>query len=204
MLNEASGARSNTASRNKKASSEHHLEVALSNDPRHWQAFGEHVEPIERLRRQLPVGLFEGSVAAKNAWLPRGSSQVDLWTTSTDGKTLHLFELKAARNVAVGIVPEALCYAWLLRHVACGLVDGRTLRGGGDALAAVRRASKVVMWLSAPRYHPLVWSEDDASHSPLAWINDGLSAFGIELRVLPLALEPGDAGVVRWVFGTRR
>ena len=185
MLNCASGERASAPSANKKKASEHHLEVALANTPAVRDAFSAHVAPIRSLERQLPVGLFEGDVAANSAWTPGGSSQVDLWALSEDGEELHIFELKAEGNKMVGMIPEALYYARLLRAVAAGSPDGVEIGGDGEALSAIRGARRVVAWLTAPVLHPLIYSESRRD-SPLVWLNAGLAKAGIEFRVLPL------------------
>lgn len=60
------------------------------------------------LYRQLPVGLFRGSVAAKNRIFTGGTSAIDLWGLS--GDTLTVLELKA-ENKMVGAVTELFFYA---------------------------------------------------------------------------------------------
>ncbi len=165
--------------------SEHALEVQIASSASLLASFP---EPLAALGRQLPVGLFEGRVADATAWTPGGASQVDLWGCSPDGRVAHLIELKKRGNTQVGILAEALYYGRLLNHLRLGRVSG-----GGDALAAIGRAERLVVWLVAPDYHPLVFLQ---GRSPLAWINEGMKHDGVEFRVLPIELDEG--GVRRW------
>ena len=165
--------------------SEHALEVQVANSASLLAAFP---EPLAALHRQRPVGLVAGRVAAASAWTPGRASQVDLWGCSPDGRVAHLVELKTVKNTHVGILPEALYYARLLHHLRTGRVAG-----GGDALASIRGAERLVMWWVAPAYHPLVYL---AGRSPLASLNAGMVADGVELRILPIELDA--SGVRRW------
>jgi hypothetical protein len=157
-------------------------------DPALRADFSARVTPIDHFRRQLPLGVFAGTVATANAVFPHGAAQVDLWAVSPDRRVLHLFELKARDNAKVGILPEALAYARLLHHVRVGRIGGE-----GEGLAAARAASRIVMWLTAPDYHPFVRFGDD---SPIRWINAGMVADAVELRFLPFDLA--DDGAITW------
>lgn len=168
--------------------SEAALERRIVATPALLEDFCSRVAPLASFQRQLPLGLFAGDVGTANAILPHGAAQVDLWSTSPDGRVLHLFELKARRNAEVGILPEALAYARLLHHVRTGRI-----RGQGAGLVAARRAERIVMWLIAPAYHPLVLFDDQ---SPLTWINEGMVADGVQLRILPFDLT--DDGTIAW------
>ncbi len=168
--------------------SEAAVERRIAGTPALWEAFSRDVAPVSSFRRQLPLGLFVDEVAVGREVLPRGAAQVDLWGVSPDERVLHLVELKTRGNSAVGILPEALTYARLLHHVRLGRI-----RGDGDGLAAARRAERIVMWLVAPDYHPLVLHGGD---SPVVWLNEGMAADGVELRVLPIDL--GEDGAVGW------
>lgn len=165
--------------------SEHALEVYITGSSELVATFP---EPIAFLGRQLPVGLFDGVVSKRTAWTPGGASQVDLWGPSPDGSVVHLLELKRSGNTQVGILPEALYYARLLHHFRRG-----RMQGGAPELAGLRTAERLVMWLVAPAYHPLVHLD---GRSPIAWFNAAMEADGVELRVLPIAIDP--AGRVRW------
>jgi hypothetical protein len=168
--------------------SEAELERRIVVDPALRADFSARVTPIDHFRRQLPLGVFAGTVATANAVFPHGAAQVDLWAVSPDRRVLHLFELKARDNAKVGILPEALAYARLLHHVRVGRIGGE-----GEGLAAARAASRIVMWLTAPDYHPFVRFGDD---SPIRWINAGMVADAVELRFLPFDLA--DDGAITW------
>lgn len=165
--------------------SEHALEVQISNSRELQATFPDSIWPIAR---QLPVGLFAEKVAAKTAWTPGGSSQVDLWARSTDGRTVHLIELKTRGNSELGILPEALYYARMMHHARKGRIGGIS-----PAIPALRGAERVVMWLAAPEYHPLVFLD---GRTPLAWLNEAMAADNVELRVLPIELA--DDGCKAW------
>lgn len=168
--------------------SEAALERQIVNSPALREHFAARVAPIAHFRRQLPLGLFAGEVAIGREILPRGAAQVDLWSTSPDQRDLHLFELKTRKNAHVGILPESLAYARLLH-----LVRLRRIRGDGEGLVAAQRAERIVMWLIAPEYHPLVLFRGD---SPVTWLNQGMAKDGVELRVLPFDLS--DDAEITW------
>lgn len=150
---------------------EHKVEVQLARNPELAHQFSTQELPINRFRRQLPLGLFEGQVAKSAHWTPGGSAQADLWATSPDGATFHLFELKVEGNQGVGIIPELLVYLWLLSRARDGLQDGRQIAGGGPGIDAVRRAERIIGWTLAPKVHPLLMAH---GRTPLEWIAEGL------------------------------
>jgi hypothetical protein len=176
---------------------EHVLEMRLaSNGP--WTRSFPCDSPLGRWSRQFPLGLFDGRVSVRTTWTPRGASQVDLWSTSDLGKTLHLFELKAEKNAHVGILAEVFYYALFVESLRTGLKDGRRIDGGADGAAATRKARTVVMWLIAPEFHPLVYR---AGRSPLAWINDALGKTGPQFRIMPFKIDDGVPDGARWLPG---
>ncbi len=181
------------AEHSKASRSEHALEVQLTKSAQLRSDFNARVAPLAAFSRQLPVGLFDGVDGVKPraaaAWTPGRQSQVDLWGISADGTVLHGFELKTAGNRKVGILPEALYYARLLHHVRLGKING-----SGPAIDAVRRARRIVMWLIAPAFHPLVLHE---RRSPLAWLNEGMARDHVELRILPFELC--NEGIRHWL-----
>lgn len=67
-----------------------------------------------KLFNQLPVGVFVDEVKKNNAFFSGGAGAIDIWGIGTDKKTLHLIELKKANNVSLGVITEALFYAFLL------------------------------------------------------------------------------------------
>ena len=172
---------------------EHKVEVALTTDPAAAAGFSELHAPITGFRRQLPLGLFAGQVAKRNHWTPGSGAQADLWSTSPDGATFHLFELKVGGNTQVGVLPELLTYAWLLHRARVGLPGGAAVRGGGPGVEAARRARRIVGWIVAPTVHPLV---AHGGQSPLEWLNTGLLP-ELELRFVRYK-EGGAAGFGGW------
>jgi hypothetical protein len=150
---------------------EHMVEVQLTDERNHAESVPAGDLTIDRFRRQLPLGLFDGEVARSAHWTPGQGAQADLWATSPDGSVFHLFELKVKGNETVGILPELLTYLWLIHRARAGLPDGRTFRGGAEGLEAARRAERLVGWTLAPHLHPLLGS---ASATPMRWLADGL------------------------------
>lgn len=61
-----------------------------------------------KVYRQLPVGLFEESVARDNAVFTGVKSAIDLW--SVNGNTINIIELKT-KNPMIGIVTEIFFYS---------------------------------------------------------------------------------------------
>lgn len=176
VINAPLSARSATAGNRQP---EHELEVRLTQDPEFRAAFGRAVEPLGPVQRQLPIGLFDRSVSGRTHHTPGGKSQVDLWALSEDGQTLHLFELKAPGNEPLGIVPEALYYGRILEEVARGRIRESVAAGFGNV-------DKVVMWLLAPEYHPLLGASEN---SPLAWLRAGLQGSRLDVRFAPGSLR---------------
>jgi len=185
MLNVAKGERSNLAGN---SNPEHVLETFLCRDDPARELLCAAIGRIGPVVRQLPVGLFDGHVAHRSRWTPGGKSQVDLWATSEDGSTVHLFEIKANGNVPLGILPEAFYYLRLLHHVRVGLGNGVRIAGNSPALDAIRAAQRLKIWLLAPNIHPLVLASGE---SPLAWLNEGMKDDGAEMCILPIELRDG-------------
>jgi hypothetical protein len=158
---------------------EHMVEMFLCSDERPAREF---CMPIEAFQRQLPIGLFDGAVKNAKRWTPGGKSQIDAWARSVDGSTVHLFEIKAGRNMPLGIIPEALYYTRLLHYARVGLDDGRKILGDSIALDSIRSCQRLQMWLVAPSFHPLLFNRN---RSPLEWLNDGMRQDGVELRIMP-------------------
>lgn len=151
--------------------------------------------PVEALRDQLPLGLFEGEVDKRRIWTP--PSAVALWTRTTDKRELHLFELKAGKSRAFGVLPEAFYHTRMLGYVR----DRRTIDfdPSGDGMNAARRCSKISMWLSAPGLHPLVYHPARGS-APLRRLGAALAPHEIQLGVLPVHVgePPGFLTEQRW------
>ena len=158
-------------------------------------------EKIGTIERQMPVGMFNGNVRGdeEHRWTPGGKSAIDAWALSTSKKVLHLFELKVEDNNSVGIIPEALYYASLLGRVrdGIGVFDKERSKG---LLAAATHNPRIVCWLVAPDYHPLVVGAgiDGVRVSPIAALNEALRERRIQFRILPCVLEGHD--LKRWAW----
>lgn len=135
---------------------------------------------LSSIQEQLPLGLFNEKVSRATAWTAGGASQIDLWGASLDGKTFHLFELKRKGNQPVGIIPEALFYLRMLHYLRVGKIKATE---NNVAHNAIMSADKLVMWLAAPGYHPLVYHNGE---TPLAWLKEGMDSQQTELRILPI------------------
>jgi hypothetical protein len=166
-------------------SGEHQVEVLLT-----LQAS----TPMGQLQRQFPLGLFNERKSTRTRLFPGGGAQADLWSFDEETRTLHLVELKVGGNATVGIIPEAFTYAMLLRRFASH--PRASWSAEWEGARGAREAERVVMWLAAEKFHPLVYS---AGRSPLSWLNDGLEETGVEFRIVPIDVNGHQA--VRW--GTR-
>ncbi|MCW5817886.1 MAG: hypothetical protein KIT84_43200 [Labilithrix sp.] len=164
---------------------EHALECAFTSQSHVVDEFAK-IDTVDEFRRQLPVGIFDGTIGRASRWSPGGKSQIDLWAVAVDGRTVHLFELKIANNVKLGILPEALWYSRLLHRIRIGDFGGRAVGGGGPAIDAVRKADRVRMWLLTPKLHPLL---EHQGRSPLEWFRAGLAGSGLDLGILPFEIE---------------
>lgn len=165
---------------------EHALEVAIMKPGAFLSSMREVCPDFKAFERQMPIGLFEGKPRKAAHWTPGGKSQVDLWGTTRDGQALHLLELKDKGNKKVGIVSEAFYYARLLHYVRVGVPGVGKIEGRGVGLDAARVAKSIVMWLAAPDYHPLVYSD---GKSPIEWLNDALVADNMEFRILRISSD---------------
>lgn len=182
--------------------SEYQLETSICDTP---QAASDFCVPIAGFQSRLPVGLFDGEVSLEQRWTPAGKSQVDLWAVSNDERTVHLFELKAVGNLPLGMLPEAFYYLRLLHHLRVGIGDTSFVEQQSAAHQAIRKASRLEMWLVAPAYHPLLLPEllPDSRLSPIDWLNEGMADDGAVLRLLPLELT-GDGDWKHWRCGDVR
>jgi hypothetical protein len=177
--------------------SAHRLMMSICNTP---QTVRDFCVPIRGFQRQLPVGLFDGDASAERRWTPAGKSQVDMWAVSNDECTVHLLELKAVGNLPLGMLPEAFYYLRLLHHLRVGIGgDTHFVEQYSPAHDAIRKASRLEMWLVAPAYHPLLLPElrQDSRQSPIDWLNDGMKDDGAALRLLPVELT-GDGDWKHW------
>jgi len=161
---------------------EHQMEVLLTQQAK---------TPMGRLRRQFPLGLFDGKKSSTTRVFPGGAAQADLWSYDAASRTLNLVELKVGGNATVGVLPEAFTYARLLQRFA--LHPHATWSEAWDGSKAAQAATRVVMWLVGEQFHPLVWTKGD---SPLAWLNGSPRAGALEFRVVRFARSGRRS--VRW------
>jgi hypothetical protein len=188
LLNQESDAFTRTKPKSD-GNAEHELEAHFINQLGRGSPqdqFSQIAGPVGAFRRQLPVGLFRDGVVTKaTAVMPTGKAAVDAWTTSADGQTLHLLELKAAGNMSVGTLAELLSYSTLLakyrdRHIGPAAVPG-------TALAAVSGARAITGWFATPRQHPLVGDDADAVVSAF---NKALAPRKVALRTMLVTGKP--------------
>lgn len=114
-----------------------------------------------KIYRQLPVGLYIGTVAKANKFFTDGKSAVDLWTYDDDN--FILFELKT-NNSMIGIVTEVFFYSNFMRDLL--LDDGyfkinhecKKFYRGYDIIDK-NHFTKVTGVMIADTFHPLVTDE---------------------------------------------
>jgi hypothetical protein len=127
---------------------------------------------------QLPVGVFHERIAVCTAIFTRGASAIDLWGIGTDGKTLHLIELKCGNNKGMGIISETLFYAHVM-HQACvdskGCIAFGTWGNVGDQrgieLLRGHKYPHMALHFMAEQFHPLF------EEQVCKLLNEGLSAW---------------------------
>ncbi len=143
--------------------------------------------------RQLPVGVFEKDVKAKNAIFPRGKSAIDLYGVD-DNRGLWIFELKDEKNTKLGIVSEALCYAWIMRDLLArdGIFTFPDFAKQGSASRrglspdAICECGRIEVVLLAPAFHPLL---DDGHILDLLNENTVRSGIPIHFQMAKLKLN---------------
>ena len=155
----------------------------LELNPDVFKAFCSAVEPICRFQSLMPTVVHSGEVTKESHWTVGGKTGVPLWTASTDGRRLHLFELDTSSSGGnVGCLAEALCNGFVLDYVfdRHGHYDPK-----GVGLKAVRRARRMSFWLTAQAYHPLVFDREDGDSAVLTLLNRALRRHSFQLGVLP-------------------
>jgi len=85
-----------------------HKEAALERE-----YINHHSGESDVMGQQLPVGLFNGKVCRQNRETP--GSYLDIWAIKDD--TLHIFELKDARNKKIGIISELMFYVNVMNDI---------------------------------------------------------------------------------------
>lgn len=87
-------------------------------------------------------------------------SAIDLYGVD-DKQHLCIFELKAKGNNGIGIVSEALCYAWIMRDLLRKKITFGKEAGGRDQISQekITACKGVKVVLLAPEFHPLLDQE---------------------------------------------
>ena len=113
---------------------------------------------LEHLERQLPVGLFDGTVSDKSRVFCGRKSAIDLFGTDLE-RQFWIFELKQRQNNKMGVVSELFFYAFLIRDVLRERImmpDGPSLRFSGGVRRAIMNCKSVKACFLAPEFHPLL------------------------------------------------
>jgi hypothetical protein len=114
---------------------------------------------LDKVMRQWPVGLFDGSVASGNRIFTGGKSGIDLIGIRAD--TLVLFELKKHGNEKVGAVSELFFYASVMRDSigASAAFEFKSQKARNNCAIApeeIVACSRISAVLLAPKIHPLI------------------------------------------------
>ncbi len=173
------------------------LAYELEVGPELFSSFGTSMEPIRRFQGLLPVIVHTQEVTKDSHWTVGGKTGVDVWAASADHRRLHLFELDQGSRTQVGSLASAIANVATLEYVFDGNGHFSTEANG---LAAVRRARRMVMWLSADSYHPLVFDEATGESTVLSWLNRGLRRRNFLFGVLPWK---GDVTAPKFNFAAR-
>lgn len=131
--------------------------------------------------RQLPVGVFKGTISKEASMFTYGHSAIDLWGIKDDA--LYIFELKKITNKEVGIISEALFYLWVMsdtikkrfRYNINGKIPQH--RSFDKLYSAIEeeRISKIKSVLLIEDLHPLI------SKETLCLINSRLNRDNLEM-----------------------
>jgi hypothetical protein len=111
---------------------------------------------LEKVYRQLPVGLFDGPVPKKgNRIFTGGKSAIDLVGVG-DG-ALWLFELKAGKNIPAGILSELVFYTSVMRDAIPGPSGpARFQFKSGEHSPDVTGCKRIEAVFLGPQFHPLI------------------------------------------------
>jgi hypothetical protein len=170
--------------------------------PRLYAEFGEGMEPIRRFQGNLPVVVHTTEVSKESHYTVGGRTAIPFWVASQDGRRVHLFDLETGKKPTVGGLAEALCNAAMLEHVFDG--NGHFDTNKAVGLAAVRQARRMVMWMFADEYHPLVFDEKAGDSTVLRWLNGALARRSFRFGVLPWTGEASNPQIsfdARWGGG---
>lgn len=159
------------------AAREHDLELLLAHHPEISANFCRALG-LRHVGRQLPVGIFAGTVSQETERSPRQKSAIDLWGLG-EGPDLSIIELKKGDNDPLGIVSELLFYVSVMRDLQRGQLrfdDGRD-QGRFREIPGTKR---IVGWLLAPKLHTML----EGPLSPiLDLLNSGFEKRGEQIRM---------------------
>jgi len=107
---------------------------------------------IDKVDRQLPVGVFRDRVSSKaeHGVFTCGHSAIDIWGINESLKNLFLFELKKTRNQSIGILSEMFFYSYVMLDVQIGRFKFHT------ANPAIELTKSITTYILAPKWHPLI------------------------------------------------
>jgi len=110
---------------------------------------------IDKIDRQLPVGVFRDCVSSKaeHGVFTRGHSAIDLWGVSKEAKKLFLFELKKEGNERLGILSEMFFYSYVMADVQAGRFKFKKPN------AEIEQTESIDTYILAPDWHPLIDEE---------------------------------------------
>jgi hypothetical protein len=114
---------------------------------------------LDKVDRQLPVGLFRESVKQRNRIFPGGKGAIDLVGIGERG--LSMFELKAGGNIPAGILSEVIFYTSVIRDASGPKARFQFKQSTGDSSMAVsvseiKNCKRIEAVLLGERFHPLV------------------------------------------------
>jgi hypothetical protein len=108
-----------------------------------------------KMQRQLPVGIFEGTVSKSSYVFTGGKSAIDLWA-SDPNNGVAIFELKTPDNRQIGAISELFFYTSLIKDVAEGVFR---YKRDGELEKSIREAKKVSGFIVSGQIHPLLDNE---------------------------------------------
>ena len=123
---------------------ENELEIYFSNSTELQKLTG-----LNKIYRQLPVGIFEKSIKAGNMIFTGGKSGIDLYGILKN--ELKIFELKKAGNRTMGIISELLFYCIVMQQV-----QGGRFNYDKKVDPDVSMTSTIQAYFLAPALHPLI------------------------------------------------
>jgi hypothetical protein len=117
---------------------------------------------IDKVDRQLPVGVFRDRVSSKSEHgvFTCGHSAIDIWGINKSSKNLYLFELKKTRNQSIGILSELFFYSYVMLDVQIGRFKFQTPN------TEIEPTKFIKAYILAPKWHPLI------DKSVLAMVNN--------------------------------